>query len=384
MRSESNFNFYSDLPTISNLLELLDSASFHSVPDDWSVFITDIENSTQAVEKGLYKEINALGASTIIAISNACDGASFPFVFGGDGSACLIPNSFVQDIGSMLAALRNHALLHMGLKLRIGCVQVSTLREKGADIKVAKQSLPAGFKLAHFTGGGIALADRLVKEHIQTYGIPAQEIHQKIDLTGLECRWNDVPSINGRVMTLIVMPKKTDLKELKPLFDLLNRLMPLSNPVRTDNLPITWPPQHLKTELTLKIGNVWRRWWPQKLLLWLTWIFSKIIASTVSNPNSPAGKYFQEVGMNTDHLKVDDYLRTVLDVGEVQSKELERLLLQLHAEGKLNYGIHYSNRALMTCFVNSLEKHIHFVDGADGGYTLASRTLKRCLADPIT
>lgn len=384
MRSESNFNFYSDLPTISNLLELLDSASFHSVPDDWSVFITDIENSTQAVEKGLYKEINALGASTIIAISNACDGASFPFVFGGDGSACLIPNSFVQDIGSMLAALRNHALLHMGLKLRIGCVQVSTLREKGADIKVAKQSLPAGFKLAHFTGGGIALADRLVKEHIQTYGIPAQEIHQKIDLTGLECRWNDVPSINGRVMTLIVMPKKTDLKELKPLFDLLNRLMPLSNPVRTDNLPITWPPQHLKTELTLKIGNVWRRWWPQKLLLWLTWIFSKIIASTVSNPNSPAGKYFQEVGMNTDHLKVDDCLRTVLDVGEVQSKELEGLLLQLHAEGKLNYGIHYSNRALMTCFVNSLEKHIHFVDGADGGYTLASRTLKRCLADPIT
>ncbi len=376
MRSESNFNFYSDLPTISNLLELLDSASFHSAPDDWSVFITDIENSTQAVEKGQYKEINALGASTIIAISNACDGASFPFVFGGDGSACLVPNNYVQGISSMLAALRNHALLHMGLKLRIGCVPVSTLREKGADIKIAKQSLPAGFQLAHFTGGGLALADRLVKEHIQTYGIPAQEIHQKIDLTGLECRWNDVPSINGRVMTLIVMPKKADLKELKPLFDLLSRLMPLSNPVRTDNLPITWPPQHLKTELTLKIGNVWHRWWRQKSLLWLTWIFSKIIASTVSNPNSPAGKYFQEVSVNTDHLKVDDYLRTVLDVCEVQSKELEGLLLQLHTEGKLNYGIHYSNRALMTCFVKSLEKHIHFVDGADGGYTLASRILK--------
>jgi hypothetical protein len=357
-------------------LELLDSASFHSAPDDWSVFITDIENSTQAVEKGQYKEINALGASTIIAISNACDGASFPFVFGGDGSACLVPNNYVQGISSMLAALRNHALLHMGLKLRIGCVPVSTLREKGADIKIAKQSLPAGFQLAHFTGGGLALADRLVKEHIQTYGIPAQEIHQKIDLTGLECRWNDVPSINGRVMTLIVMPKKADLKELKPLFDLLSRLMPLSNPVRTDNLPITWPPQHLKTELTLKIGNVWHRWWRQKSLLWLTWIFSKIIASTVSNPNSPAGKYFQEVSVNTDHLKVDDYLRTVLDVCEVQSKELEGLLLQLHTEGKLNYGIHYSNRALMTCFVKSLEKHIHFVDGADGGYTLASRILK--------
>lgn len=384
MRSKSDFDFYSELPMISSLLELLDPATFYSVPDDWSVFITDIENSTQAVEKGRYKEINALGAASIIAMSNACDGASFPFVFGGDGASCLVPNSYVQHIGSVLGALRNHAFVHMGLTLRIGCVPIFTLREKGVDIKVAKQSLPAGFKLAHFTGGGVVLADQLVKEHIQTYGITTQDSHQKINLMGLECRWNDVPSVNGQMVTLLVQPQKADLQELKPLLDLLSRLMPLSNPVRTDNLPITWPPQHLRTELTLKVGSAWRRWWAQKSLLCWTYILSKIIARTVRNPDTPAGKYFQEVGVNTDHFKIDDCLRTVLDISKDQSKELEALLVQLQSEGKLNFGIHYSNRALMTCFVNSLEKHIHFIDGADGGYTYAASSLKAHLLGLIS
>lgn len=376
MQLESDFNFYSELPELPHLLGLLDKASFISAPNDWSVFIADVENSTEAIDRGLYKTVNALGASTIVAVSNACNGAAFPFVFGGDGATCLIPNSHVEHVGSVLAALRKHALIHMNLKLRIGCVPISTLRKKGVDVKVAKQSLPAGFKLAHFTGGGVALADRLVKEQIGTYGIPTQENHQKIDLGGLECRWNDVPSVNGQVMTLIVQPIKSDLNELKPLLDLLDRFMPLSNPVRTNNLPITWPPQHLGSELALKIGNSWHRWVTKKFLLYWTWLLSIIITRTVNNPNSPAGKYFQEVGVNTDHFKVDDYLRTVLDLNEVDCKELEVLLIQLHAEGKLNYGIHYSNRTLMTCFVSSIEKHIHLVDGADGGYAYAASRLK--------
>ncbi|WP_162786126.1 DUF3095 family protein [Polynucleobacter necessarius] len=375
MRPESDFNFYSELPELSDLLGLLDQSAFQSAPNDWSVLVTDVENSTQAIEQGLYKEVNILGAPTIIAVSNACNGASFPFVFGGDGATCLIPNSKVQHVGSVLATLRNHALLQMSLKLCIGFVPVSTIREKGADIKVAKQSLPAGFKLAHFTGGSLALADKLVKKQIDIYGLPPQKSHQQIDLAGLECRWNDVPSANGQIMTLIVRPKKFNLNELKPLLDLLNRLMPLSNPVRTDNLPITWPPQHLGAELALKIENSWYRWWRKKCLLGWTWLLSKITASTVNDPNSTAGKHFRAVGINADHLKFDDCLRTVLDVNEGESKELEALLLQLYSEGKLNYGIHYSDRALMTCFVHSLEKHIHLIDGADGGYAYAAKRL---------
>lgn len=376
MQSDSDFNFYTALPELPHLLGLLDQALFYSAPNDWSVLITDVENSTQAIERGLYKEVNVLGASTIIAVSNACNGASFPFVFGGDGATCLIPSSRVQHVGSVLAALRTHALLQMGLKLRIGFVPISVLREKGADVKVAKQCLPAGFKLAHFTGGGIALADQLVKEQIDTYGLPAHKNPEKVDLAGLECRWNDVPSINGRVMTLIVRPKQCTLNELKSLLNLLNRLMPLSNPVRTDNLPITWPPQHLGVEIAFKIENSWRRRWRKQCLLAWTWLLSKITAGTVSNPHSVAGKYFREVGVNTDHFKVDDYLRTVLDINENDSKELEALLSKLQSEGKLSYGIHYSDRALMTCFVNSLEKHIHLVDGADGGYAYAASQLK--------
>ncbi len=42
------------------------------------------------------------------------------------------------------------------------------------------------------------------------------------------------------------------------------------------------------------------------------------------------------------------------------------------------FGIHRQSRAIMTCIVPSIAEsnHVHFVDGAAGGYALAARRLK--------
>ncbi|MCJ2541500.1 DUF3095 family protein [Synechococcus bigranulatus str. 'Rupite'] len=46
-------------------------------------------------------------------------------------------------------------------------------------------------------------------------------------------------------------------------------------------------------------------------------------------------------------------------------------------QGELAYGIHISDRALLTCLVFERDgRQVHFVDGADGGYALAARDLK--------
>ena len=52
------------------------------------------------------------------------------------------------------------------------------------------------------------------------------------------------------------------------------------------------------------------------------------------------------------------------------------------ARGELNYGIHVSDTALMTCLVESAGdyRHVHFIDGGDGGYTLAAREMKTRIA----
>jgi hypothetical protein len=46
--------------------------------------------------------------------------------------------------------------------------------------------------------------------------------------------------------------------------------------------------------------------------------------------------------------------------------------------GLLNYRLHTSDAAKLTCLVSQAGvHHIHFVDGCDGGYPLAARELKQ-------
>ena len=91
---------------------------------------------------------------------------------------------------------------------------------------------------------------------------------------------------------------------------------------------------------------------------------------------------------NTDFQKYDGMLRLVLDVTIEQAAEIDAYLHREHAAGRLNYGAHISKEALMTCVVFSLQdsRHIHFIDGGDGGFALAATDLKRQIAGlpPLT
>ena len=60
-----------------------------------------------------------------------------------------------------------------------------------------------------------------------------------------------------------------------------------------------------------------------------------------------------------------------------QRKKLIIYLEKKFKEGRLVYGSHISNRALMTCLVFERDgRQVHFVDGADGGYALAAKNMK--------
>jgi hypothetical protein len=84
--------------------------------------------------------------------------------------------------------------------------------------------------------------------------------------------------------------------------------------------------------------------------------------------------------IHADFRKYDGTLKMVLNIS---TKNREELLAYLEGEkknGNLFYGIHVSNRALMTCLINFKGVgEVHFVDAADGGYALAARMLKEQL-----
>jgi hypothetical protein len=57
---------------------------------------------------------------------------------------------------------------------------------------------------------------------------------------------------------------------------------------------------------------------------------------------------------------------------------LETALDKLERDGDISYGLYVSKESVMSCYVRSMnEDHIHFVDGAEGGYTKAAGMLKR-------
>ena len=68
-------------------------------------------------------------------------------------------------------------------------------------------------------------------------------------------------------------------------------------------------------------------------------------------------------------------------MAKAQSQKLPPGVKLLHTlEGHKSgvYGLHPSNRAQVTCLVFERMGHqVHFIDGADGGYALAAKDLKK-------
>jgi hypothetical protein len=89
------------------------------------------------------------------------------------------------------------------------------------------------------------------------------------------------------------------------------------------------------------------------------------------------GSYKKIVTEATDFKKFDDGIRMVISGTAKQRQKLLRFLEYKFKEGRLNYGHHVSNRALMTCLVFERDgRQVHFVDGADGGYAFAAKNMK--------
>lgn len=95
--------------------------------------------------------------------------------------------------------------------------------------------------------------------------------------------------------------------------------------------------------------------------------------------NTSAGKsYMQKLVELSDNLTLDGRINTVITGNSSQRKRLIDYLDKLEKLNLIKYGYHVSKESIMSCYVKdtSLDQHIHFVDGGDGGYTKAANQLK--------
>ncbi|MHA1563850.1 MAG: DUF3095 domain-containing protein [Alphaproteobacteria bacterium] len=386
-------NFYAGIQSFGDFDGFPDPSHYQPLPDDWLVVVADIRGSTKAIRAGRYKDVNMIGAACITAVLNIVGDIDVPYVFGGDGATLAVPRDVGEKVGLALLQTQTMAGQAYGLGLRVGIVPIADIRTQGCDVLVAKYRVSEGNHLALFDGGGIELADHLVKDEQSTFVLTAQA-RDHPNLEGLTCRWQPLASRHGKIVSLLVRATATEPASRRMVYDnIIHRLgevmggdLKQGAPTANENLVFRWPPRNIRTEALATTGPkpYWRTY-AHILLQSLIQYFLHKFDRKAGDYDAPV--YQAELIANTDYRRFDDMLRLVLDCTTAQIEAIESLLRQTRREGGIVYGLHMADRALMTCLVFQLNRgeHIHFIDGADGGFAVAATQLKAQVAgdDPL-
>jgi Protein of unknown function (DUF3095) len=152
------------------------------------------------------------------------------------------------------------------------------------------------------------------------------------------------------------------------------------NPIAPEKLNPSFNYSEFKSEINLvaSSSNFWNRLaYLSKILLENLWRWF-LTTFKIKRSGIDWGYFKATIIAATDYEKFDDMLPIVMAGDRAQRKKLTSYLEKSYREGKLVYGLHVSDRALMTCLVFEPHgKQVHFVDGADGGYTAAAKGMKQ-------
>jgi hypothetical protein len=368
--------FYDKLKPFDKFNEVSESKNYARLPHDWNIIITDIKGSTKAIQQGMYREVNLVGAASIVAVCKVLKKLDFPFVFGGDGATMLIPQ---EDTTSVLECLEDLKLLtkkNFGLDLRLGIVSMKELLDRGESIEVAKYQLTQGRTMAMMRGTGLLLADKLIKENEVKYQ-PLVKHKSEADLTGLTCRWMPRPSQNGKILTLLIQARDPSLHFFQDIFKQFEIIFPEG----IESLNPALAPNGKYKSIWACIKDEARYQKSLFSLAFLKRLFEIIPAYFAFNLRLPipsARRYVELTPAHCDFRKFDQVLRMVIDCSESQIKELSLFLEERYQMNSIFFGIHVTNQSIMTCFVEGLNQgeHFHFIDADEGGYVMASIQLK--------
>src|SRR5271169_272677 len=370
-------DFYETIPIFEDFADAVRGENYSPVPDDWVVGFADVVGSTKAVADGRYKAVNMVGAGAIAAVANALDRRPFPFVFGGDGASFAVSSSDATAAAKALRAMAAFAREEFHFDLRVAMAPVDEIRAAGYDVRVARFAAAPPCVYAMFAGGGLTWFDAAAKRG--AYALPPAEPGAQPDLSGLSCRWGVAQAKHGLVLSLIVAPRGNDPRFGALIDEIVKSALaaPLSGrPVTLASLRAGAAGKAIALETIITTASGLSR---AKALIaavrgYLIAIVLHIFKLKVGRFDAAA--YASELVANADFRKFDDGLRMTLDCTAEFADALEARLAG--AEAFVHWGVFRQEAAQVTCFVPSATQrgHVHFVDGAGGGYTIAAKAMK--------
>ncbi len=372
--------FYDTLPLRDKFDALAAPDEYTPLPDDWVVGTSDIVGSTAAIAAGKYKVVNMIGAAVISAQINTAGGRAFPYVFGGDGAAFAHPPEFAEQAAAALAAVQVWAREEFDMGLRVGLYPVAHIRNAGHEVAVARYRVSDGVDYAMFSGGGVSWAEGEMKNGQET--VPAAAAGTQPDLTGLSCRWSHMQARNGTILSLLVQPVAgvdpgAFATVAAQVLEAVSHLERGGHPSPPEGPGTGWPPPGAVLEAHASRGSMPLAKRRRQILLEtaIAWVLLK---TKIKLGGFDPAHYQRTVGGNADFRKFDDGLKMTLDCDPETIERLRALLETARDAGIVSFGMHTQDEAMMTCIVPSImdDTHVHFIDGAAGGYTQAAMGIK--------
>ncbi|HTL07879.1 MAG TPA: DUF3095 family protein [Chitinophagaceae bacterium] len=373
-------SFYTQLPVSRLPLPqlLLREDLFAAVPESWHVIITDIKKSTSAVQTGLHENVNLVATGSIVTVLNIAFKLSLavPFFFGGDGASFIVPSSLMKLVMPALAAYQQRTRENFNLELRIGQVAVQDIYANGHALAIAKFGVSAVFPIPVLLGNGLQYAESLIKA--DDYFLPVQEAFtDELDLNGMQCRWDRIPPPDNQeeVITLLVMSRQSVAQrmvfsQIMQEIDTIYGTPDNRQPISISKLRLATTFNRLGREMRAGIGRI------KYAALLYEWLYSLLGPFYFSTQKGK--QYLASLVAMADTLVLDGRINTVMSGTQRQRLQLQQLLETRENAGEILFGLHVSNSSIMSCYVRDMKDgHIHFVDGADGGYTRAASLLKQ-------
>lgn len=377
-------SFYSNLHVYSGKLHKIyaNANNFCEVPNDWHIIVTDVENSTIAVQEGKQQEVNLAATGSIVACLNISRdaGIEVPFFFGGDGATILVPDQILKECLHALNYHQERCYTAFGFYLRLGYRNVGTMKENGACLNITKYKRNAYHIMPLIQGNALQLAENEIKSN-DKQDLGLNELNsQTLNLTGMECKWDKIspPSKSNEVLSLIIQATDVDFQH-EVYSKILKKLDKVygddqqRNPVSLEHLKMVNSFSQFKNEAKLKYASSNLR---HILGSMMRTIFGKVYLKYTQKGRD----YLNELVQLTEILLLDGSINTVISGSREQRSQLLQNLDKLERDGKITFGYYSSSSSILSCYVTALDDyHIHFLDGENGGYTQASKVLKKKL-----
>jgi hypothetical protein len=193
----------------------------------------------------------------------------------------------------------------------------------------------------------------------------------------MQCRWDRIkpPKNTVEVVSLLVIVKDAvnQAPVFKKVFESIDSIYgdPANRkPISASRLKLKATLAKISVEMHARMNGF------RPVYLIATWM--KTLLGHLYFKTKKGKIYLDDLVDMSDTLVVDGKINTVISGTPQQRQMLIAALDKMEGEGEILYGLFVSSESVMSCYVRSMnEGHIHFVDGAEGGYTKAANVIKQ-------